>query len=509
MSFPIQQLFCVLLLSISNLYAQSIHECSHGYIINHECHLGPQSIFQYLIYPISTLQFNSQHFQKQPLYISREHKYYNIESIPFVNAYNNILNFINHPSFYDSTHPQIRITSYNPTETTNKLKYKPFRAKSTEKQNDFDSTTIQQLTHNINGQYTIRFANTEKHLDSIHQLSLALSIELGIAIRASLFYTQPNAKGTRPHFSTLDVIILQLNGSANFPVYSPMQKYCINQPNKNFPFNVDLATDTFSIIKQKSLKYCHENVITNLNPGDEKLGGYGVFNDEQLSQFDPIINVLLTPGDLIYFPRGYVHDPNGFDITEPSVHLAIGIYQELKCDFLFILIEYMFTMDSFSILWENIFLGSNGENELLNKTQIVNDTLRELEYFLTYETFMDKILRETMPYGFYHYDIFDSIVYDNICLPLIENIFDKFISYATGYKPLNNTGKEMFRSLIAILKQSKIKQELGERIFKHYNDVIIGFNGVYSPSKQFKRISSKLNDWDVRMNLPKVLNERL
>lgn len=50
------------------------------------------------------------------------------------------------------------------------------------------------------------------------------------------------------------------------------------------------------------------------------------FNSSDLDLSKPYMEVTLTPGDLLYFPRGYIHQANATDTH--SLHLTISVYQK-------------------------------------------------------------------------------------------------------------------------------------------------------------------------------------
>ena len=108
-------------LSIFVKSLKALEECPNGHIVNdtqYECHYGPQSVFEYLIYPKSTMEFIKDYFQKQPVLITRSNSdYYNIPSFPFSNVFNLMLDSLDYRSVYDGTHPEITITAFHPNET--------------------------------------------------------------------------------------------------------------------------------------------------------------------------------------------------------------------------------------------------------------------------------------------------------------------------------------------------------------------------------------------------------
>ena len=78
------------------------------------------------------------------------------------------------------------------------------------------------------------------------------------------YLTPAGTQGFAPHYDDIEAFVLQLEGKKRWRVYKP------------------------------------------LSPG-ETLPRYSSPNYDQSILSEPIIDVVLEPGDLLYFPRGYVH----------------------------------------------------------------------------------------------------------------------------------------------------------------------------------------------------------
>jgi len=511
----------------------------------------------------------------QPLYIARASYSWN-ETMSIANAYENMLQILDYRSEFDGQHPQLKIMRFEGNASSsvqyqlNKVEHfrmdldSNYKAALSAPDRDslneyhrrlnydlnlqFDVAAIRTLTTNSssNAKYMVKIGNVEKHLTSVNEFVSALMHEMSVAVRANLFYTMANSKGFRPHFGTEDVLILQLNGSAHWLVYPHMYQYCASEGD-SFPWNVDLDEDVQSrdIIEQKSFKYCHRYVVNNLH--ESAADGYGYFDAEKLarSQLSPLVNVTLNAGDLLFMPRGFIHDANVFDLSQPSVHLAIGMYRELQCDFLFTVVRFMFSMDVFEMLWTKMFvifkkdialeLGHHNAVAVgMEKNEIRKAVLRELEYFLFYESFIDDTLRRAMPFGFYRYDVFMEHVFDTILVPLVEVTLEQFLSYCSNFKQLNHghpykkkqkdelnlfyrnkNPHKNIEELMEILRRTKVQHKLFKKISNYYKKTITEFDGVYLPEdstkehgKQFKRISYALRKTESLVRLPKVLKKR-
>lgn len=96
-------------------------------------------------------------------------------------------------------------------------------------------------------------------------------------VHANLYVTPPGAQGFDAHFDTHEVLVLQLEGHKHWRLYGPTRKLPL--------------------------------VGERLNAPREQLG--------------PVREIGLAPGDLLYIPRGHVHE--AFTSETASMHLTVGI----------------------------------------------------------------------------------------------------------------------------------------------------------------------------------------
>jgi ribosomal protein L16 Arg81 hydroxylase len=103
---------------------------------------------------------------------------------------------------------------------------------------------------------------------------------LNHAIVANLYFSPPQSQGLKPHYDTHDVFVLQIDGSKHWEIYPPTQP---------IPF------------------------LNSFQP---------VIPDTQLGE--PLERICLQPGDLLYMPRGYIHQAVTTDSF--SLHLTVSVY---------------------------------------------------------------------------------------------------------------------------------------------------------------------------------------
>ncbi len=96
-------------------------------------------------------------------------------------------------------------------------------------------------------------------------------------VTAAMFFSPPHSQGVPVHYDGFDVFILQVSGCKDWKVYRP-------------------------------------SVVLPIGP--QPLG------DADIGQ--PIAELTLRPGDLLYMPRGFVHEARSRDTA--AMHLTIGLH---------------------------------------------------------------------------------------------------------------------------------------------------------------------------------------
>jgi cell wall-associated NlpC family hydrolase len=54
------------------------------------------------------------------------------------------------------------------------------------------------------------------------------------------------------------------------------------------------------------------------------------YTDEDLKGAEPVLDVVLGPGDLLYMPRGWIHQACTTDQKGHSSHLTVSVMQQLS-----------------------------------------------------------------------------------------------------------------------------------------------------------------------------------
>ncbi|KAI5754505.1 hypothetical protein M8J77_009085 [Diaphorina citri] len=219
---------------------------------------------QWILGDTSVDKFFSDHWEKEPLYISRKQKnYYNnlitskkIDDI----LRDNVIEF----------KKNIDITLYEDGQRQTM---------------DVEGRALPQIVwdHYREG-CSVRFLNPQTYIKPLQQLNASLQELFGCFVGANTYQTPPTAQGFAPHYDDIEAFILQLEGKKKWKVYLPRMV-------------------------------------------DEYLPRYSSPNFSQEEIGTPILTVTLEPGDLLYLPRGYIHQASTVT-NEHSLHVTISVYQK-------------------------------------------------------------------------------------------------------------------------------------------------------------------------------------
>jgi ribosomal protein L16 Arg81 hydroxylase len=126
---------------------------------------------------------------------------------------------------------------------------------------------------------TLVFPYLHERSAPLREMARRLSSQLSAGIQINAYLTPAQARGFSAHYDTHDVLILQIHGSKRWRIFPA-------------PVRLPLPDDAFRA-------------------------------DADFTPEDPIEECVLEPGDVLYLPRGYVHDATSLAST--SLHLTVGI----------------------------------------------------------------------------------------------------------------------------------------------------------------------------------------
>jgi ribosomal protein L16 Arg81 hydroxylase len=147
-------------------------------------------------------------------------------------------------------------------------------------QDDLESKTngLEAVYREYRAGATINLTFLHERWAPLAGLCRSLSTQLSAAIHGNVYLTPPGTRGLTPHHDNHDVFVLQLHGSKHWTIY---------------------PTQTPLPLKDQHFSMPAEGVG------------------------EPVQEFTVTPGDLVYLPRGTVHAATADDAT--SLHLTIGV----------------------------------------------------------------------------------------------------------------------------------------------------------------------------------------
>ncbi|XP_013044212.3 ribosomal oxygenase 1 [Anser cygnoides] len=130
---------------------------------------------------------------------------------------------------------------------------------------------------------SLRLLNPQAFSATVWHLLSILQEYFGSMVGANTYLTPPGTQGFAPHYDDIEAFVLQLEGKKHWRVYSP-------------------RTDT------------------------EVLPQFSSANLTQAELGKPVLEVVLEAGDLLYFPRGFIHQGDCLPDAH-SLHITVSSYQ--------------------------------------------------------------------------------------------------------------------------------------------------------------------------------------
>ncbi|XP_062140848.1 bifunctional lysine-specific demethylase and histidyl-hydroxylase NO66-like [Drosophila sulfurigaster albostrigata] len=132
--------------------------------------------------------------------------------------------------------------------------------------------------------YSVRFLNPSTYLEKLRALCTRLQEFFYCLVGANAYLTPPNSQGCAPHYDDIETFVLQVEGRKRWRLYMPP---------------------------------CPSDILARVSSGNYSQKDLGA----------PTLDVVLQPGDILYFPRGTVHQA----VTEEqqhSLHITLSVYQQ-------------------------------------------------------------------------------------------------------------------------------------------------------------------------------------
>ncbi|XP_012329572.2 ribosomal oxygenase 2 isoform X1 [Aotus nancymaae] len=224
---------------------------------------SPSSLFESLISPIKTETFFKEFWEQKPLLIQRDD--------PALATYygslfklTDLKSLCSQGVYYGRDVNVCRCVSGK-----KKVLNKDGKAHFLQLRKDFDQKRA-----------TIQFHQPQRFKDELWRIQEKLECYFGSLVGSNVYITPAGSQGLPPHYDDVEVFILQLEGEKHWRLYHP---------------TVPLARE------------------------------YSVEAEERIGR--PVHEFTLKPGDLLYFPRGTIHQADTPAGLAHSTHVTISTYQ--------------------------------------------------------------------------------------------------------------------------------------------------------------------------------------
>ncbi|XP_049445901.1 ribosomal oxygenase 1 [Epinephelus fuscoguttatus] len=131
---------------------------------------------------------------------------------------------------------------------------------------------------------SLRMLNPQAFSSTVWSVLSILQEHFGSMAGANVYLTPPGTQGFAPHYDDIEAFVVQLEGKKHWRVYNPRTE-------------------------------------------DEVLAVFSSENFDQAVIGKPILEVVLEAGDLLYFPRGFIHQGDCLPDAH-SLHITISSYQK-------------------------------------------------------------------------------------------------------------------------------------------------------------------------------------
>ncbi|KAG7222781.1 hypothetical protein INR49_016100 [Caranx melampygus] len=230
------------------------------------CFHSPHSLFESLIQPMGTEQFFREYWEKKPLHLQR--------SDPATVSYYQSL-------FQLSDLQSLCSQGLSFYRDVNVVRCVNGKKKVLNKEGQVKSSVLNKLFSQ--NKATIQFHQPQRFKDELWRIQEKLECYFGALVGSNVYITPQESQGLPAHYDDVEVFILQLEGQKRWLLYNP---------------TVPLATE------------------------------YSVESEERIGS--PTHDIILKAGDLLYFPRGTIHQASTPAGVDHSTHLTLSTYQRMS-----------------------------------------------------------------------------------------------------------------------------------------------------------------------------------
>ncbi|XP_016362393.1 bifunctional lysine-specific demethylase and histidyl-hydroxylase NO66 isoform X1 [Sinocyclocheilus anshuiensis] len=220
-------------------------------------------LFQWLIHPVQDKSFFRDNWEKKPILIQRQNPDY-YKGLFSTAEFDHILR--NDDVQYGVN---LDVTSY--TNGKRETHNPPGRALPYTVWDFYESGC------------SLRMLNPQAFSSTVWQVLSILQEKFGSMAGANVYLTPAGTQGFAPHYDDIEAFILQLEGKKHWRVYNPQSE---------------------------------DEVLPLVSSSN--------FSQDEIGQ--PIMDVVLEAGDLLYFPRGFIHQADCLPDAH-SLHLTVSSFQ--------------------------------------------------------------------------------------------------------------------------------------------------------------------------------------
>ncbi|XP_078000237.1 bifunctional lysine-specific demethylase and histidyl-hydroxylase NO66-like isoform X2 [Glandiceps talaboti] len=221
-------------------------------------------LFEWLINPVKPSTFFSNLWEKKPLLVKRHSSSYN--------------------TGWFSTEELDRIVRENELEFSKNIDVTTYTDGKRETHNPVGRVHAPVLWDYYQNGCSVRMLNPQTYCKPLWKLNSTLQEYFGSCVGANIYLTPPGSQGFAPHYDDIEAFVIQLEGKKHWRLYSP-------------------RTDEENLPRFSS----------------------GNFQDEDIG--NPILDIVLEAGDLLYFPRGTIHQADTPSDSH-SLHITLSTCQK-------------------------------------------------------------------------------------------------------------------------------------------------------------------------------------
>lgn len=238
-------------------------------------------MLEYILSPITNEAFVKEYWDRKPFYIQRRNPHY-------YDAILTLAQIDNYLSRNDIRFPSIRIAKNGKNIPTSLVsKFLSIGQYSTDELIDSDKLFTQ-----LNEGATIFLQLMHTGINSLSDFVSQLEKQLKFKVETHLFLTPKNSQGLLAHYDTTSAFIMQIFGTKTWSVYEPT-------------IELPLLNDTFDNTKHR--------------------------------QTHKIFEITLQPGDVIFIPKGFVHE--AMTNNDTSLHITTVLCSTTWLDVFTILVD--------------------------------------------------------------------------------------------------------------------------------------------------------------------------